>query len=102
MRPENVDVLLNRHIMALAGRLLLAAPFFCAHAAEWQSTAGAQWTALAVPATGKTGFTELLSSQTGVTLTNALPMERYLTNQILLNGSGVAAGDVDGDGWCDL
>ncbi|MFN0066934.1 MAG: FG-GAP-like repeat-containing protein [Limisphaerales bacterium] len=23
-------------------------------------------------------------------------------NQILLNGSGVAAGDVDGDGWCDL
>ncbi len=25
-----------------------------------------------------------------------------MTNQILLNGSGVAAGDVDGDGWCDL
>ena len=25
-----------------------------------------------------------------------------MTNQILLNGSGVAAGDVDGDGLCDL
>jgi len=28
--------------------------------------------------------------------------ERHYANQILLNGSGVAAGDVDGDGWCDL
>jgi hypothetical protein len=25
-----------------------------------------------------------------------------MTNQILPNGSGVAAGDIDGDGWCDL
>ena len=31
-----------------------------------------------------------------------VPIQRHLTNQILLNGSGVAAGDVDGDGWCDL
>jgi hypothetical protein len=29
-------------------------------------------------------------------------MSRSLTNHILLNGSGVAAGDVDGDGFCDL
>ncbi len=33
---------------------------------------------------------------------NLLPEPRHLTNQILPNGSGVAAGDVDGDGWCDL
>ena len=39
---------------------------------------------------------------TGITFTNRLAQERHLTNQILLNGSGVAAGDVDGDGWCDL
>jgi len=39
---------------------------------------------------------------TGVRFTNSLPIERYTTNQIYLNGSGVAAGDVDDDGRCDL
>ena len=29
-------------------------------------------------------------------------MERWVTNQIYLGGSGVAAGDVNGDGWTDL
>ena len=29
-------------------------------------------------------------------------MTRSILNRNLLNGSGVAAGDVDGDGWCDL
>jgi hypothetical protein len=31
-----------------------------------------------------------------------LPETISITNQILLDGSGVAAGDIDGDGWCDL
>lgn len=48
------------------------------------------------------GFTPLSSTSTGITFTNLLPESRHLTNQILLNGAGVAAGDVDGDGWCDL
>src|SRR5678815_5298750 len=36
------------------------------------------------------------------TFTNVVPEARSLTNHILLNGSGVAAGDVDGDGFCDI
>jgi len=40
--------------------------------------------------------------QTGVTFTNMLPPERLLENQIRYNGSGVTAGDIDGDGLCDL
>jgi hypothetical protein len=68
----------------------------------WQTASGCRWAALAVPSTGKTGFTEMVPEQTGIVFTNWLPEERYLTNQILLNGSGVAAGDVDGDGLCDL
>lgn len=40
--------------------------------------------------------------ETGVTFANLLAVSRFTTNQILLNGSGVAAGDIDGDGWCDL
>jgi len=31
-----------------------------------------------------------------------LPQDKYLTNTIYLNGSGVALGNVDGDGWCDI
>ncbi len=51
---------------------------------------------------GKTGFTSLPPALTGVAFTNTLPEYRHLTNQILLNGAGLALGDVDGDGWVDL
>jgi len=40
--------------------------------------------------------------QTGVLFSNVVVADRHLTNQILLNGSGVACGDVDGDGWTDV
>jgi hypothetical protein len=54
-------------------------------------------------ASGRTaGFTLIPPETTGIGFTNSIPESRHLTNQILLNGSGVAAGDVDGDGWVDL
>src|SRR5207302_1463030 len=43
-----------------------------------------------------------MSKVTGIDFTNRLAELHSLTNHILLNGSGVAAGDVDGDGLCDL
>lgn len=70
--------------------------------ADWQTGTGFRSGALSVPATGKAGFTLLPAGQTGVSFTNVLSQERSLTNQIYLNGSGVALGDVDGDGWCDI
>ena len=51
---------------------------------------------------GKPGFAAVSAQMSGVTFTNYLAQHRHLTNQILLNGSGVAAGDVDGDGLADL
>lgn len=48
------------------------------------------------------GFDLLKADLTGLVFTNAVPPSRYLTNQIPLNGSGVALGDVDGDGRPDL
>src|SRR5436853_5306695 len=77
---------------------------FCISAAalDWSARTNFRVAALSIPTTGKTGFTLLPTNLTGITFTNILTPERHLTNQILLNGSGVAAGDIDGDGWCDL
>ena len=44
----------------------------------------------------------LRPADTGITFTNRLAEERSLTNQVFLNGSGVACGDVTGDGLPDL
>jgi hypothetical protein len=49
-----------------------------------------------------TGFSLMDAKRTGVTFTNVLAPERHLTNNILLNGSGLACGDVDGDGRPDI
>jgi hypothetical protein len=68
----------------------------------WHKEAGFHWAELKVPETGQTGFTLLTPEQSGIYFTNYVPEQRHLTNQILLDGSGVAAGDVDGDGLPDL
>jgi hypothetical protein len=69
---------------------------------DWEQGNGYRKARLPVPSSGKTGFTRLPPALTGITFTNFLSDERSLTNRNLLSGSGVAAGDVDGDGLCDL
>ena len=70
--------------------------------ADWTRVEGGRWRDLAVPQNGRTGFGVVPGEISGIRFTNLCASDRHLTNQILLNGSGVAAGDVDGDGWCDL
>ncbi|MBL9139898.1 MAG: VCBS repeat-containing protein [Verrucomicrobiales bacterium] len=48
------------------------------------------------------GFTRLAAAQTGLDFTNQIPESRHLTNQVLLNGSGITTGDFNGDGWVDV
>jgi hypothetical protein len=48
------------------------------------------------------GFTRMPSNVTRITWTNLVSPEQVELNRILENGSGVAAGDVNGDGLCDL
>ena len=86
----------------LAALLLLSGPALFSADLQWTAAPGFRSAELTVPASGQTGFTLLPVSLTGIAFSNVLAQERSLTNQILLNGSGVAAGDVDGDGWCDL
>lgn len=69
---------------------------------EWQYHSNYRVMALEVTDGGQTGFSLLPPATTGVNFTNRLAESRHLTNQILLNGAGVAAGDVNADGWCDL
>ncbi|HOY56945.1 MAG TPA: FG-GAP-like repeat-containing protein [Verrucomicrobiota bacterium] len=55
------------------------------------------------PEPGKSpGFSLTDSRRTGVTFTNVLEGDAYLTNAVAHNGAGVAIGDVDGDGWVDF
>ena len=51
---------------------------------------------------GTAGFTGLDSPQTGLNFTNRLAGDAFLTNAVANNGSGLAIGDVDGDGRPDI
>ena len=57
---------------------------------------------LSVSKSGKVGFTLLNTFDMGIGFSNTISASLTITNQALLDGSGVAAGDVDGDGLCDL
>jgi enediyne biosynthesis protein E4 len=84
-------------LLSCLGLSLPAAP-----ALDWVQANGFRHAPLARPPTGHTGFTSLGPGQTGLAFTNAIAEEKVLANFLLGDGSGVAAGDVDGDGWCDL
>jgi hypothetical protein len=81
---------------------LIAGPGCGANALQWES--GQRYRSAKLPplASTKAGFTLLDGSITGVTFTNTLSEERIMANANLLNGSGVALGDYDGDGLCDV
>jgi hypothetical protein len=71
-------------------------------ALDWKSARDHGFAELPVPKSGKTGFTPMPGKETGILFTHVLTEERGLSNQIFMSGSGLAAGDVDGDGGCDL
>ncbi|HTG43111.1 MAG TPA: VCBS repeat-containing protein [Verrucomicrobiae bacterium] len=51
---------------------------------------------------GNTGFSLIPPEATGVRFTNTLSDQLVARNRVTENGSGVALGDIDGDGWCDI
>ena len=101
--------LLPRALVLLAchGKIALAAWLLTTHSVDaavlrWEGTDGGRRASVTVQPSRHVGFTLVDAAQSGASVTNSLREDRHLTSQILLNGSGVAAGDVDGDGWCDL
>ena len=72
--------------------------------AAWHddTSGGYSWRELAVPTRGTAGFKPLDGPATGIAHRNDVDDEHAIANRNLLIGSGVAAGDVDGDGLPDL
>jgi hypothetical protein len=104
---------MNIELRRSAARRTTAIAFVLAFGLSWFSSAGAdlQWSegpgyrSAILPLAarpGEAGFTRLFPQDTGINFTNILTDEKTAENQIRLNGSGVALGDVDGDGWCDV
>lgn len=71
-------------------------------ALDWKAGSGFRSAGVTVATNGKTGFMLLAPAATGVAFSNHLSDASAAANRILENGSGVALGDVDGDGLCDI
>jgi len=93
-----------RWFRVLTSSVTLSLALEAAASIEWQGgeREGFRVATVAPAVPGRTGFRLLTAAETGILFTNSLAQSRYVTNQIYLNGAGVAAGDVDGDGRCDL
>jgi enediyne biosynthesis protein E4 len=82
--------------------LLLAVSGVIAAAPLGDSANGFPSVPLSFEHTDPAGFSALPVSRTGIAFSNRLSDQKAAENQIRLNGSGVALGDFDGDGWCDV
>ena len=81
----------------------VAASLFCIPGvAKAQTAEPVRRTQLVVAQGQSEGFRLLPARETGVHFVNQLSDQNAANNQILLNGSGVAIGDVDGDGLPDI
>ncbi|MEK9864270.1 MAG: VCBS repeat-containing protein, partial [Verrucomicrobiota bacterium] len=54
------------------------------------------------PISGTTAFEPVDATTSGILFTNTLGEFAGASNRVLFNGSGLALGDVDGDGWVDV
>jgi hypothetical protein len=69
---------------------------------QWKNGDGYQFREITLPPGERTGFTRLHGNETGILFTNFLSDNMVARNRVTENGSGVALGDVDGDGLCDI
>ena len=90
---------LTRRIPVLFASLLALANGL---ASDWKTSGEHRWASLAGAGSGQPGFTLMNPAQTGVQFTNTLSTLILISNKNLLNGSGVAMGDYDNDGHCDI
>ncbi|HEV2018826.1 MAG TPA: VCBS repeat-containing protein, partial [Gemmatimonadaceae bacterium] len=68
----------------------------------WHNEGSYQWRELPAPSGDHAGFTELSAKDVGIRFVDSVPEDSVLQNRNLALGSGVALGDVDGDGLADI
>lgn len=73
-----------------------------AYTPDWTVEDTHRWAELAATTGDGAGFQRLDSTTTGIEFINTLSEEPVAKNEHLINGSGVALGDVTGNGWPDL
>ena len=73
----------------------------CVHA-DVPAVPGVKATPLRLGTTERPGLELMSAPALGMDFTNGLRFERLAAFQNLMNGTGVAVGDVDGDGWVDV
>jgi len=76
--------------------------FDLARGIEWQEAAGYRLSKLILPEEGQVGFTQLATPTLGIQFTNRVSHAALTRRSNLTNGSGVALGDTNGDGLCDV
>jgi enediyne biosynthesis protein E4 len=100
------NIVLPIYIILLPVFLILFSISSCtkyeAYELEWHESEGYRWADLPIKHSGGTGFDVIESSHTGITLSNDIPVAEIDKNRILLNGSGVTAADINGNGLIDL
>ena len=69
---------------------------------EWHGEDGYRWRELVVPTRGRSGFEAVAGRRSGVGFSNSPERAAALLNRHLTHGSGVALGDMDGDGLVDI
>ncbi|MCW9707981.1 FG-GAP-like repeat-containing protein [Fodinibius salsisoli] len=69
---------------------------------QWQQEEGYRWAELQPEKDGTVGFEYISSATTNIEFANEVSTDSIRKNRHYLNGSGVAAGDIDGDGLVDL
>jgi len=87
---------------AVALLLLLTACESGSGPGAWQEESAWRWRALAPAGKAAPGFTALPAGRTGIAFANRVSDSAAYRNRHLMHGSGVAIGDVDGDGLADV
>ena len=82
--------------------LIALIPLIKGFTLDWHTKGDHRWASLDDAGSAKPGFTIMDSTKTGVQFTNTLSSRILISNKNLLNGSGVAMGDYDNDGLCDI
>ncbi len=70
--------------------------------ADWTQRDGFRYQELNVQGRSLTGFTEVNSRRSGIMAVNAVSQDAIVANRHMMHGSGIAIGDVSGDGLPDV